>query len=96
MNQVKHPFQLYKIHIFDGDETKLVPGMRVRISTGAIFTLDSIPFPGSTEPQAKKLNLKAGQKFRKKVRQLVESHDKYLKVIAKMPYKRNTPIAVEE
>uniref|UniRef100_A0A914XZY0 Uncharacterized protein n=1 Tax=Panagrolaimus superbus TaxID=310955 RepID=A0A914XZY0_9BILA len=58
--------QLYEIHIFDGDEEKLMPGMRVKISTGAIFTLDSIPFPGSTEPQCKKLNLKAGQKFPQK------------------------------
>uniref|UniRef100_A0A914ZHL5 Uncharacterized protein n=1 Tax=Panagrolaimus superbus TaxID=310955 RepID=A0A914ZHL5_9BILA len=82
MNQVNHPFQLYELHIFDGDETKLMPGMRVRISTGAIFTLDSIPFPGSTDPQSKKLNLKAGQKFRKKVRQLIELHNKYLQVLA--------------
>uniref|UniRef100_A0A914YH75 Uncharacterized protein n=1 Tax=Panagrolaimus superbus TaxID=310955 RepID=A0A914YH75_9BILA len=84
VNQVNPPFQLYEIHIFDGDETKLVPGMRVRISTGAIFTLDSIPFPDRTDPQCKKLNLKAGQKFRKKVRKLIELHNKYLQVLANM------------
>uniref|UniRef100_A0A914Q6Y6 Uncharacterized protein n=1 Tax=Panagrolaimus davidi TaxID=227884 RepID=A0A914Q6Y6_9BILA len=32
-----------EVYIFDGDESKLIPGMRVKISTGDIYYLPSVP-----------------------------------------------------
>lgn len=32
-----------EVFIFDGDESKLYPGMRVKISTGEIYSLPSVP-----------------------------------------------------
>uniref|UniRef100_A0AC34FWV1 Uncharacterized protein n=1 Tax=Panagrolaimus sp. ES5 TaxID=591445 RepID=A0AC34FWV1_9BILA len=85
MDQANPPSQpRFPIHIFDGDESKLMPGMYVKISTGTVIYLDSIPFPDRTDPIARKLNLKAGQKFRKKVRNLIVLHKKYLDIIAMM------------
>uniref|UniRef100_A0AC34G1X0 Uncharacterized protein n=1 Tax=Panagrolaimus sp. ES5 TaxID=591445 RepID=A0AC34G1X0_9BILA len=65
MDQVNLPTQSrFSNHIFDGDESKLMPGMYVKISTGTVIYLDSIPFPDRTDPHARKLNLKAGQNDR--------------------------------
>uniref|UniRef100_A0AC34FZS1 Uncharacterized protein n=1 Tax=Panagrolaimus sp. ES5 TaxID=591445 RepID=A0AC34FZS1_9BILA len=88
VGDVQPPRQLYEVHIFDGDETKLMPGMRVKISTGNIISLDSIPFPDRHDVQARKLQLQAGRNFRKKVRNLVKVHNKYCDVIAKSAYNK--------
>uniref|UniRef100_A0A914Q568 Uncharacterized protein n=1 Tax=Panagrolaimus davidi TaxID=227884 RepID=A0A914Q568_9BILA len=66
-----------EVFIFDGDETKLMPGMRVKISSGTLYELPTIP-------DNPKLQKKACTKFRQKVRDLVENDAKYKAIIAVM------------
>lgn len=59
------------VFVYDGDKDKLMPGMRVQIATG-IVVLPSINVHGCDAKKTHKLRIKAGQKFRKRVREIVE------------------------
>uniref|UniRef100_A0AC35FNQ0 Uncharacterized protein n=1 Tax=Panagrolaimus sp. PS1159 TaxID=55785 RepID=A0AC35FNQ0_9BILA len=73
-----------EVYIFDGDESKLYPGMRVKISTGAIYSLPSVPTYATQTNQTRKFQRNVGRSYRKMVKKLIESHDKYNQIIAKM------------
>uniref|UniRef100_A0AC34FHJ4 Uncharacterized protein n=1 Tax=Panagrolaimus sp. ES5 TaxID=591445 RepID=A0AC34FHJ4_9BILA len=68
--------------VFDGDERKLHPGMYVKISSGHIYALPSLPQFSYENAFTQKMQQKTAIKYRKTVRELVENHEKMNKVKA--------------
>uniref|UniRef100_A0AC35F8T7 Uncharacterized protein n=1 Tax=Panagrolaimus sp. PS1159 TaxID=55785 RepID=A0AC35F8T7_9BILA len=78
-----------EVFIFDGDENKLMPGMRVKISTGITYLLPTVNIQCKDAAKTHQLQIKAGQKYRKKVREIVAWDKQYRALIAKSGYANN-------
>uniref|UniRef100_A0A914YNR3 Uncharacterized protein n=1 Tax=Panagrolaimus superbus TaxID=310955 RepID=A0A914YNR3_9BILA len=72
------------VHIFDGDESKLHPGMYVKIATGVIHALPAIPQFDHQNEHTRRVQSKAGANYTKKLRYIVETHAKMMKTLAIM------------
>uniref|UniRef100_A0AC35GMA0 Uncharacterized protein n=1 Tax=Panagrolaimus sp. PS1159 TaxID=55785 RepID=A0AC35GMA0_9BILA len=72
------------VHVFDGDVGKLAPGMSVKISNGSIYVLPKVSPISQQDERSLKLQGRALAKYQKKVNHMVQAHNTYKELIAKM------------
>uniref|UniRef100_A0AC35FBF4 Uncharacterized protein n=1 Tax=Panagrolaimus sp. PS1159 TaxID=55785 RepID=A0AC35FBF4_9BILA len=72
------------VHLFDGDVGKLAPGMSVKISNGTIYVLPKVSQISQQDERSLKLQGRALAKYQKKVNHMVQAHNTYKELIAKM------------